>query len=420
MLNRRTVAVAVVIVCLGGLAIAQDEDLPLSNWGALPYWTPAVTPQAERAAGGSFLARTEGMRARTQSFSSSPLPFVAIAPCRIVDTRVASSDGFHQPNFADDETRTFNFPASPDCPGLPATAGAYSVNIQFRPTSRLAYLTAFPTGTTMPTVATLVGNPAWWTTNAAIVPAGTGGQIDIYCQFAGPVVIDINGYYAAQSLVSSLNTLTGDVTLAQGSNVTITPSGNTLTIAASAGSGGVLPTGTTGQTLYDNGSSWIAVEHAHQRRNEGWNRHHDSGVPARPQWDDEYAGDLGHERHADGGSPLPRGNAVPAQLRRAGIRWRKHLRRPAGGQLHDDVVEQHLRWVIQHRNRHFEPALEHHGRRQHRDRRLEPALQHHGYLQHRERLPGASTPTPRPPGTPRSAREACTSTRRVPGTPRSG
>ena len=171
---------------------------------------------------------------------------------------MASSDGFHQPNFADDETRTFNFPASPDCPGLPATAGAYSVNIQFRPTSRLAYLTAFPTGTTMPTVSTLVGNPAWWTTNAAIVPAGTGGQIDIYCQFAGPVVIDINGYYAAQSLVSSLNTLTGDVTLAQGSNVTITPSGNTLTIAASAGSGGVLPTGTAGQTLYDNGSSWIA------------------------------------------------------------------------------------------------------------------------------------------------------------------
>lgn len=38
--------------------------------------------------------------------------------------------------------------------------------------------------------------------------------------------------------VSDLNTLTGSVTLAAGSNVTITPSGNTLTIAASGGGGG--------------------------------------------------------------------------------------------------------------------------------------------------------------------------------------
>lgn len=38
--------------------------------------------------------------------------------------------------------------------------------------------------------------------------------------------------------VSSLNTLTGDVVLAAGTNITITPSGNTLTIAASGGGGG--------------------------------------------------------------------------------------------------------------------------------------------------------------------------------------
>ena len=75
------------------------------------------------------------MNAQAQALPSSPLPFVAITPCRIVDTRVAVSDGFHQPNFADDETRTFPFPSSPDCPGLPATAGAYSLNVQFRPIS---------------------------------------------------------------------------------------------------------------------------------------------------------------------------------------------------------------------------------------------------------------------------------------------
>jgi hypothetical protein len=40
------------------------------------------------------------------------------------------------------------------------------------------------------------------------------------------------------SYVSSLNGLTGGVTLAAGSNITLTPSGNTITIASSGGGGG--------------------------------------------------------------------------------------------------------------------------------------------------------------------------------------
>ena len=30
------------IALLGGVALAQDEEVPLSNWGAPPYWTPPV------------------------------------------------------------------------------------------------------------------------------------------------------------------------------------------------------------------------------------------------------------------------------------------------------------------------------------------------------------------------------------------
>ncbi len=259
MLNRRTVVVALMIVCLGGLAIAQDEDLPLSNWGAPPYWTPAVAPQAERGVGGGMLARAQGMTAQAEALPSSPLPFVAIAPCRIVDTRVVTSDGFHQPNFADDETRTFNFSASPDCPGLPATAGAYSLNVQFRPLAQLAFLTAYPSGITRPGVSTLSAGPAAWVQNAAVVPAGTGGAIDVYCQFAGRVVIDVNGYYGPQSVVTSLNTLTRDVTLLPGANIAITPGANTLTVAMTGVPGGTLPTGAWGQTLYSNGVGWLAT-----------------------------------------------------------------------------------------------------------------------------------------------------------------
>ena len=254
----RFAVLAAMIVCLGGSALAQDDELPLSNWGAPPYWSPLVQPRAEGGPDGTMVARTQGMKAQAEALPSSPLPFVAITPCRIVDTRINILDGFHRPNFDDDETRTLPFPSSTDCSGLPATAGAWSVNIQFRPLTQLAYLTAYPTGITRPGVSTMTAGPAAWVQNAAIVPAGTSGAIDIYCQYAGRVVIDINGYYGPLGVVTSVNTLTGDVTLAEGSNVTITPSGNTLTIAASGGPGGVLPTGTTGQTLYNDGLGWSA------------------------------------------------------------------------------------------------------------------------------------------------------------------
>ena len=259
MATGRTVVLVVMLACLGGVLLAQEEDLALSNWSAPPYWSPAVQQRVDGEPGGAMVADAQGMQAQAEALPSSPLPFVAIAPCRIVDTRVAVSDGFHQPNFGDDEARTFNLPTSPDCPGLPATIGAYSLNIQFRPISQLSYLTAYPTGTTTPGVSTLTAGPAAWVQNAAIVPAGTGGAIDVYCQYAGRVVIDINGYYGPQSVVTSLNALTGDVTLAEGSNIDITPSGNTLTITATGGPGGVLPSGISGQTLYHNGVSWAAA-----------------------------------------------------------------------------------------------------------------------------------------------------------------
>jgi hypothetical protein len=59
-------------------------------------------------------------------------------------------------------------------------------------------------------------------------------------------------------VVTSLNVLTGDVTLAEGSNIAITPSGNTLTVAMTGVAGGTLPAGTASQTLYSNGSGWLA------------------------------------------------------------------------------------------------------------------------------------------------------------------
>ena len=195
---RRCVVLAVMIVCLGALAIAQDEDLPLSNWGAPPYWNPAIQPRMKGDVRGRDVRPSQGCRRRPRACPPRLSPSSPSPPAASWTPAWPTSDGFHQPNFADDEARTFDLPTSPDCPGLPATAGAYSLNVQFRPLSQLAYLTAYPTGITRPEVSTLSAGPAAWVQNAAIVPAGTGGAMDVDRQFAGRVIIDVNGYYGPQ------------------------------------------------------------------------------------------------------------------------------------------------------------------------------------------------------------------------------
>jgi len=261
MTMRRIAVLALMIVCLGGLVLAQEEEASLQNWTAPPYWQP--TPQraeAEGESGGGLVARSQGLTAEPQALPSAPLPFVAIAPCRIIDTRPGYElpPPFGGPTFGNYETRTYDFSVSTQCPGIPATAGAYSLNLHARTTSIPGFITVWPTGMPRPTASNFVSVPTENTAVAAIVPAGTAGQINAYCNSAGDLWIDINGYYGPQSVVTSLNTKTGDVTLAEGSNVTITPSGQTLTIAATGGPGGELPLGSANQTLRHNGSAWVA------------------------------------------------------------------------------------------------------------------------------------------------------------------
>ncbi len=63
------------------------------------------------------------------------------------------------------------------------------------------------------------------------------------------------GSIAGGQVVKSVNTLKDDVTLAAGSNVTITPSGNTLTIAAADGDGGDITSVSAGTGLSGGGGS---------------------------------------------------------------------------------------------------------------------------------------------------------------------
>ena len=59
----------------------------------------------------------------------------------------------------------------------------------------LGYLTVWPTGKKQPVVSTLNAYGGQVTANAAIVPAGTGGDIEAYASDNTDLLIDINGYF---------------------------------------------------------------------------------------------------------------------------------------------------------------------------------------------------------------------------------
>src|SRR5262249_23721362 len=103
-------------------------------------------------------------------------------------------------------SRTFPIQSSTTCV-IPAVAKAYSFNITVVPPGPLGFITAYPTGESLPLAATVNSPQGFIVGNAAVVPAGTNGMIDIFASDRTEVVIDINGYYAGGALVD--NTVLG-------------------------------------------------------------------------------------------------------------------------------------------------------------------------------------------------------------------
>jgi hypothetical protein len=125
-----------------------------------------------------------------------PLRFVAVTPCRTADTRPGEgrTGGFGPPFFAAGQTREIPVPQSV-C-GIPSTARAYSLNVTVVPHGPLSYLSIWPAGFERPLVSTLNSFDGRVVANAAIVPAGTDGAINVFVTNPSDVILDINGYFA--------------------------------------------------------------------------------------------------------------------------------------------------------------------------------------------------------------------------------
>jgi subtilase family serine protease len=126
--------------------------------------------------------------------TASALAFYPVTPCRVVDTRGASSP-LGGPFIAAKSSR--NFPVQSSSCGIPTSASAYSLNVTAVPHTTLGYLTTWPTGKAQPLVSTLNSYNGQVEANAAIVPAGSSGAVSVYVSDDTDVVLDINGYFAS-------------------------------------------------------------------------------------------------------------------------------------------------------------------------------------------------------------------------------
>jgi YVTN family beta-propeller protein len=130
------------------------------------------------------------------SVSGSTLAFYPLPPCRVADTRQSNfPQGLGSPYLAGLHERDFPILNATSC-NIPSSAVAYSLNFSVVPHGPLGYMTVWPTGQSQPVVSTLNDIPGLIIANAAIVAAGTNGEVAVYPSNDTDLIIDINGYFA--------------------------------------------------------------------------------------------------------------------------------------------------------------------------------------------------------------------------------
>ena len=233
-------------------------DPPLKDWQVAHNWSPppASAERIRQLRGDRTHSRSAAMEspsavttaANTVGAISGALTFIAVTPCRLVDTRTSQGQtgAWGPPALGSFVQRSFDIPANPNC-GIPNTAVAYSLNFTVvpPPSGPVSFLSAWPKGQAFPGTSTLNDTtPGAVLANAAIVPAGTNGGITVVAGNTTDLLIDINGYFGAEAgakaLGSFINSNGTPVNLPAGAMVTHGATGS-YTITFPTGSFATLP-----------------------------------------------------------------------------------------------------------------------------------------------------------------------------------
>jgi hypothetical protein len=165
----------------------HPDTIPVKNW--------PLHRSSEQAVGDQNLGLAGG---------TSNLVFVAITPCRIVDTRTEGGSGkptpFGPPSLVAGQARVVPIGLS-NC-GVPA-ASAYSLNfISITPLGQtVAWIAAWPDDTAWPGTVILNALQGGIVANSALVASGADGGIQVLSTNNGDLVIDLNGYYVQAAMV---------------------------------------------------------------------------------------------------------------------------------------------------------------------------------------------------------------------------
>jgi hypothetical protein len=136
--------------------------------------------------------------------AQTPLRLQPVTPCRLVDTRPAGP--IQAGTFQTFNLRSLAQSGGVGChPFSLSTAQAYSLNVTLVPVNGgpVAYLTIWPTGEQQPNVS-LMNSDGRVKANAAVVPAGSNGEVNVYVTNTTNVLIDIDAYFDTASDTTAL------------------------------------------------------------------------------------------------------------------------------------------------------------------------------------------------------------------------
>ena len=215
----------VALVTIGGAGAASAEPAP-------PYpWSPLYPPPP------TFAVECIGPPVNSTGPGAKPVPYVAVTPARLVDTRIGLTtvDGQLAGQGALGAGAALTVPITGRA-GVPASGvTAVALNVTAVNHTARTFITVYPSGTARPTVSSLNPLPQITSTNSVVARVGSNGSVDIYNAIgATDLIVDVQGYFVEGAGVTALDP----------ARVVDTRPGESTIDGQAAGTGSVGPTGT--------------------------------------------------------------------------------------------------------------------------------------------------------------------------------
>ncbi len=136
--------------------------------------------------------------ADVNGYFSESSDFEPMSPRRLVDTRTSVTPPVKVPAVS-----TFSVPVTGRF-GIPDDAAAVSLNLTVTQPSSAGFVTTFPCGSPRPTASTVNFAAGQTIANAVLAKAGSGGQVCIYTNASVHLVVDVGGWFPADTDFNSL------------------------------------------------------------------------------------------------------------------------------------------------------------------------------------------------------------------------